>query len=149
MRASKKPRNSQTTSPSNSPSETRTSVTTVEQTWAGPLPPPAVLEGFGRIVENGAERIFTQWEQEASHRRKYEMMSMRWSMALDGIGHVLAFIFAMSALAVAAWAASINQPWVATVLGGGTIAAVVAALVYRGSKRSKTTDGSQRALHTR
>lgn len=29
----------------------------VETQWFGPLPPPAALDQFGRIVEDGAERI--------------------------------------------------------------------------------------------
>ena len=42
------------------------------QQWQGPLPPPAALEQFDRIVPNGAERIFAMVEQEQAHRIKYE-----------------------------------------------------------------------------
>jgi uncharacterized membrane protein len=90
------------------------------------------VEQFDQLVENGAERIFRQWELETDHRRKYEAAALQGSIWLDGIGRVTAFVFAIAALVVTGWAASIGEPWVAAVLGGGTIAAVVTALVYRG-----------------
>jgi hypothetical protein len=43
-----------------------------------------------------------------------------------------AFAFCMSALALTAWCAAIGQGWIAAVVGGGTIATVAAALVYKG-----------------
>jgi uncharacterized membrane protein len=133
MRASKRARNNPLASPKNAEGASDTNVTKVEHaSWAGPLPPPAILEQFNQIVENGAERIFSQWELETAHPRAYEASALRGSMWLDGIGRVTAFTFAMAALVVTAWAAWIGQSWVATVLGGGTIAAVAAALVYRG-----------------
>ena len=39
---------------------------------SGPLPHPAELREFNDIVDNGAERIFLQWEGQADHRRKLE-----------------------------------------------------------------------------
>lgn len=36
--------------------------------WAGPLPPPAALEHFNKIVPGGAERIFKMTEKEQEHR---------------------------------------------------------------------------------
>ncbi|WAR43739.1 DUF2335 domain-containing protein [Methylomonas rapida] len=40
--------------------------TKVSVGWSGPLPPPAALEQFDTIIENGAERIFKMAEAEQS-----------------------------------------------------------------------------------
>jgi len=50
----------------NSPSSTDTKVSAVG--WIGPLPPPAALQQFDSIIENGAERIFKMAEAEQAAR---------------------------------------------------------------------------------
>jgi uncharacterized membrane protein len=99
------------------------------QSWAGPLPPPAILEGFNQVTENGAERIFQQWELETAHRRKMEERDFRWSVAEGFFGKTLAFIFVVLALGLAAYAVFMGANWLAAFLAAGTIASVVAAFI--------------------
>ena len=40
--------------------------------FSGPLPPPALLEEYGRVVPNGAERVFSMAEAQSSHRIEME-----------------------------------------------------------------------------
>ena len=40
--------------------------------YSGPLPHPGILEQYNRIVPNGAERIFAQFESQSAHRQKIE-----------------------------------------------------------------------------
>jgi uncharacterized membrane protein len=112
--------------PGDSPSEA-----IVQVGWAGPLPDPRSLAA-AQLVENGAERTVRQWEIEADHRRRQETASLRATFRADMVGRITAFIFCMSALALTAWCAAIGQGWIAAVVGGGTIATVAAALVYKG-----------------
>lgn len=49
--------------------------------WAGPLPPPAALEHFNRIVPDGAERIFKMAEKEQEHRIRFEADGQAASIA--------------------------------------------------------------------
>lgn len=44
----------------------------VSQHWNGPLPPPAALAEFDRIIPSGAERIMAMVEIEQAHRIEYE-----------------------------------------------------------------------------
>ena len=37
--------------------------------FAGPLPPPEILEQYNRLVPDAAERILTMAETQAAHRR--------------------------------------------------------------------------------
>jgi uncharacterized membrane protein len=140
MRASKKRRNLEPTSRT-AEAESRDVVVTEQQAWSGPLPPPERLQQFDAIVENGAERIFQQWEREADHRRAYESKALRAHVRLDAMGRIMAFAFAMSTLGLAAWFATIGQSWLSALFGGGTIAAVTTALVKDHSrKRSRISN---------
>ena len=99
--------------------------------WQGPLPPPAVLEGFARLVPDAPERIFRQWELEAEHRRTYERHALDAATRRDVRGQISALVFAVAALSVSAFALWLGQPWVAGTIGGGTIASVVGAFLYQ------------------
>lgn len=97
--------------------------------WAGPLPPPSILEQFNEVAENGAERIFQQWEAESAHRRSMERRDLKWAIAEGFFGKSLAFLFVAGALALAAFAISQGATWLAAFLAAGTIASVVWAFV--------------------
>ncbi|WP_162244568.1 DUF2335 domain-containing protein [Afipia sp. Root123D2] len=97
--------------------------------WSGPLPPPAALDEFNRIVPGGAERIFNQFEAEGAHRRELEQRQSKFLVRDVHIGQFLAGLFAISGLAVAALAIYLDKPWAATVIGGGTIAPIVYAFL--------------------
>jgi uncharacterized membrane protein len=102
-----------------------------EQTlWSGPLPPPQTLEEFRQLVPDAPERIFRQWEEESNHRRKYEDTALKASIRSDRRGQIAAAIFAVGALVLTAVCVVYNQPWIAAILGGGTIASVVTAFLY-------------------
>lgn len=106
------------------------------QQWAGPLPPPSILDGFNQVAENGAERIFQQWERESDHRREMERRDFKWSVAEGFFGKALAFIFVLTALGLAAYAISEGATWLAALLAGGTIVSVVLAFIATNRPRS-------------
>jgi uncharacterized membrane protein len=139
MRASKRRRNLEPAR-QRAEIETHQIVLAEQQAWSGPLPHPETLQQFDALVENGAERIFQQWEREAAHRRAYEDRALRAHLRLDAVGRAMAFIFAMSTLGLAAWFATIGESWIAALFGGGTIATVATAFISRSGKRSKNSD---------
>lgn len=96
MRASKKRRNHDLVRRETEDDNAALGLT--EHSWSGPLPPPAALREFDDLVENGAERIVCEWEQESAHRRNYEIKALRAHVWLDSLRRISAFIFAMSAL---------------------------------------------------
>lgn len=103
--------------------------------WEAPLPPPSVLDGFNQVVENGAERIVSNWEVESAHRRDRERDEQRLHYRDTREARYCALGFVLAALAVSAFFAYLNQPWLAGILGGGTIASVVWAFVYRQKRK--------------
>jgi len=46
-----------------------------QQSFRGPLPPPAMLREYNEIVENGAERIRAKGEKEQAHRHLKKMIT--------------------------------------------------------------------------
>ena len=135
MRRSKRSRNSPSPAPARQEAEAgeQGGVSVVrreEALWQGPLPPPSALEEFKRLVPDAPERIFQQWEAEAAHRRAYEQRALKGTIARDRRGQWAAISFAMSALALAAFGVWMREPWVAGIVGFGTIAAVVGAFLY-------------------
>ncbi len=126
-RASKKRRNQP---PAPAKAERRTLVTVHQSSWEGPLPPPQIIEEFDRIVPGAAKSIIQNWEAESAHRRTFE----RRSLTIEGFerigGRILALAFALAALGVAAYLASIGAEWAGGLIGSGTIASVVASMVY-------------------
>jgi uncharacterized membrane protein len=50
----------------------RQEVSSVQYSYSGPLPHPDILQQYDRIVPNGAERIFAQFESQSAHRRMIE-----------------------------------------------------------------------------
>jgi uncharacterized membrane protein len=108
--------------------------------WSGPLPPPAALDEFNRIVPGGAERIFAQFEAEGARRRELERRQSKFVVRDVHIGQGLAGLFALSGLAVAALAIVYNAPWAATIIGGGTIGPIVYAFLRQTWKQPNEDD---------
>ena len=129
-RSLKKRRNQPPAPTPESRTERRTLVRLQHSSWEGPLPPPIIIEEFDRIVPGAAARILDEWEAEAAHRRAFE----RRAVVIEGLerigGRILAFAFAVAALGVAVYLASIGAEWASGLIGTGTIASVVASLVY-------------------
>ena len=93
--------------------------------WQAPIPPPEIIRGYNEVIPNGAERLFRQFEIEAEERRAFNRRGQthQFIVALSGRGSAL--IFALAALAVAAYALYLNHPTAAAIIGGSTIALVV------------------------
>ncbi|HKJ61585.1 MAG TPA: DUF2335 domain-containing protein [Hyphomicrobiales bacterium] len=97
--------------------------------WKGPLPPPQALAAFDDVVENGAERVFKQFENEGNHRRKMERLHLTAQVQDLRLGKMLAFVFVMSMIGTAIYAISSGYPTLAGILGGGVLTSVVWAFV--------------------
>ena len=126
----KKPPAKRSPQPSNEQQTHRHEISVQQHSWKAPLPPPSVLAEFNQVVENGAERIVRAWEVESEHRREIDRREQRWFYANALTGKVFAFLFVMAALGLSAWALYLDRPWLAGILAGTTLAAVVGAFVH-------------------
>jgi uncharacterized membrane protein len=91
------------------------------------MPPPEIVRGYNDVIENGAERLFRQFELEAEHRRDLQRRAQTHNLIIALSGRTAALVFSLSALGVATLALHWGYPWPAAVIGGSTIGLVVAA----------------------
>lgn len=108
-----------------------------EVSWTGPLPPPAALEHFDRIIPGGASRILEMAEREQSHRIKLEnsMLASETSDTRRGqwFGAGVAFAALIGAVLTVLYGA---HPSVSIALVSVPVLGIVKALVDgRSSKR--------------
>jgi uncharacterized membrane protein len=85
------------------------------------------VRGYNEVIENGAERLFRQFELEADHRRALQKRGQTHNLIVALSGRGAALIFSLTALAVAAYALYLGHPIAAGVIGGTAIGLVVAA----------------------
>lgn len=105
--------------------------------WSGPLPPPAALEQFNSIIDNGAERIFKMAEAEQAARLAREAEAAQYEITkLDAIrrdsrrGQWLGFTIALAAVIAASATAYFGaHPAVSIALVGVPILGIVKAII--------------------
>jgi uncharacterized membrane protein len=101
----------------------------------GPLPSPDTLIRYNQAVPDAAERIPALAERQAAHRQQMEKRSVESELGRAWYGLVCALIAALAVLGAATYFASIGQAWVAGVLGGPDIVALVTSFVYGTERR--------------
>jgi uncharacterized membrane protein len=116
-------------------SVTRTEIKSAS--WQGPLPDPSSLREFNDIVPGLAEKIVSEFQTEAAHRRDFEKTALKASIRTDIFSRISALVFAISALIVAGYCAFLGLPTAAIAIGGVTIAAVVSAFIWGRSRDSE------------
>jgi len=101
--------------------------------WAGPLPPPAALEHFERVIPGGAERILRMAEIEQSHRIDNEQKSLRAGIADTRLGKYLGTAITVLAIIAALVVVYLRGPWqVAVAFVGVPVLTAVRALIRGG-----------------
>lgn len=111
--------------------------------WSGPLPPPAALEQFDTIIENGAERIFKMAEAEQAARLAREAEAIQYEITkFEAIrqdnrrGQWLGFAIALTAVIAASATAYFGaHPSVSIALVGVPILGIVKAIINSRSDR--------------
>ena len=96
-----------------------------------------MLDDYGQVIENGAERLFAMAEKEGEHRQYCEKKTVdssaayRRSSATDArLGLVFGFLIAVFFLLASVYVVTSGYPVAGTILGSLDIAALVGAFVY-------------------
>lgn len=101
--------------------------------WSGPLPPPAVLDGFEQAVPGSSKLIVNEFQAEAEHRRSQERKQGTLTFVDTLIGRLTALAFAGGGFYVTHQAIIHSESWVGSIVGGGMIVSGMAVLI-RGRK---------------
>ena len=116
-------------------SSASTTQTIASQHWSGPLPHPADLDQFDRLIPNGAERIFVMVEQEQAHRIKHGNTVLNATIADTRRGHWLGGTISVIAIAGSVLAVYIGaHPTVSVALVGLPLATVIRSMIQGRSK---------------
>lgn len=96
----------------------RAQFTATATTFSGPIPPPAILEQYARIIPDLPERIVAQFENQSTHRRGLETKVVDGGIVAQKMGSVFGFTIAMTCLLGGFW-----------LLHGGKDAAGIASII--------------------
>jgi len=66
--------------------------------YQAPLPPPAMLEHYERVLPGSADRILRMAEQQSAHRQDLEARKLRSDIRNESMGQILAFTLALVGL---------------------------------------------------
>jgi len=98
-------------------------------TFLGPIPHPAILEGYEKIVPGAAERILIMAESSMKHQQQYDNALLEASRKQAARGQILGFLIGLSAIGASMFSAFIGYPVLAGILGGTTVVSLVVAFV--------------------
>lgn len=110
-----------------------------EVSWSGPLPPPAALEQFDRIIEGGASRILAMAEREQTHRIEAEKAAISAEIKDTKRGQWLGALIPVIAVCGAIYTAFLGaSPWVSIALVSVPVLGMVKAIINgRGSPKGE------------
>lgn len=100
-----------------------------QATFSGPMPPPAVLEGYERLVKGAAERILVMAESDAKHQQEIEFAALHAADAEIKRGQLFGFVIGLTALGASMLALAMGSPAVAGVIGGTTVVGLVSVFI--------------------
>lgn len=121
---------------------TPVTVTHQEVQYSGPIPPPAMLDQYNRIVPGAAERIIKMAEQQHSHRITLESKVIASDIRNSILGVICAFVITLAVLLLAGYSIHKNQTWAAGFFSVLGIGGLVSTFIYgtqsrRGEREQK------------
>ncbi len=119
---------------------------------SGPLPAPEELVAFGQISPDFPERIMRMAEIEQQHRieidkaqvsaQKQELDRLDHIAKVNGrnatLGMLVSLTVIIVVMAATVYCVHQHQQWPASVLGGGGLVAIIAAIMYGGKLKQNT-----------
>ena len=93
------------------------------------MPPPAILEGYERLVPGSAERILAMAESDTKHQQEIEFAALRAAESEIKRGQIFGFSIGIMALVASMLALAMGSPAVAGVIGGATVVGLVSVFI--------------------
>lgn len=124
-----------------------TVTTTVSASYAGLLPPPAMLEYYARILPGGVEWIIKTAESQIAHRQALETKKLESDIQREKTGQVFAFVITLVVILVGGTVIYVGR---STAGGFALIIAALASLagvfIYGRHKTSKELEARRRFM---
>lgn len=97
--------------------------------FSGPLPHPSILAGYENCMPGAADRILRMTEAEGEHRRFVENTIIARDFDEARRGQYCATAITVIALLISGLSIYLGQILVAVLFGGGSLAAIITALL--------------------
>jgi uncharacterized membrane protein len=101
----------------------------------GPLPSPSVFQKYEEVLPGAAERILIMAEKQSEHRRDIEAKVISSDTFNSKLGLIFGFIIGMTALIGSYLLITHGMVIPGSILGGGTVVALVSTFVYGSRQR--------------
>jgi uncharacterized membrane protein len=108
--------------------------------YAGPLPHPELLEGYNRVIENGAVRVLEMAERQSLHRMELEKALVKEQLRQSRWGQYFGVLLAILCLGVSTLLALQGKETVASVFASTTIIGLVAVFVIGRRQQAKSAE---------
>lgn len=113
----------------------------IEKTsWSGPLPPPAILQGYNDSIHDGAERIFRMAEGQSQYRMEMEKLVVQEEHHQVRTGQHFALVVALAFLFVSGTLIWYNHDVAGTVLGSIDLVALVSTFIFGKTQSRKVLE---------
>lgn len=109
----------------------------IQKSHIGPLPDVETLDGYARLIPDGAERIMQMAERQQAHRISLEDKVVSGQITQSNIGQWLAFFIGLAALGGAVYCIAIGAEIGGSVLGVGGITGLVTAFIQGRKSQEK------------
>ena len=113
------------------------SLTTTAQAFAGPLPPPQILEKYNNIVTGAADRIIAMAENQAKHRHQLELEVINSEIKNSRTGLHYGLIIGLSSIIGGVVCILLGHQIGGSIIGGSGITGLVSVFVYGSRERRK------------
>lgn len=101
----------------------------IAQHYQGPLPPPAMMEDYDRIIPDGANRLMNLLEQQTSHRIAMEEKLVSGNILVTRTGQLIAAVLSVFFGLVAAFLGYFGHDVLAGSIGVTTIIGLAVVFV--------------------
>jgi len=104
-------------------------IVTTAIAFQGPLPPPGMLEHYGRIIPDGAERLMALLEKQTDHRVNMETKLVDGRVSVAKTGQWMAFILSLFFGSISVFLGYTNHEWLAGTIATTTIVGLAVVFV--------------------
>lgn len=127
-------------------------IVTTAIAFQGPLPPPEMLEHYGKLIPNGPERMMALLEKQTDHRIAMETKLVNGRVSVTRTGQWMAFVLSVFFGSTAAFLGINGHEWLAGTIATTTIIGLAVVFVLGkepGQKQPKQEAESNSAKQSR
>jgi uncharacterized membrane protein len=126
-----------------------TTITHVEASYTGPIPPPGMLVKYNEAVPGAADRILVMAERQSAHREAIESKVVDAGIKSQTRGSWFGFIISMTAIVGGIYLIKLGKSTEGLIAIIGSLAALAGVFVYGKRKESKELKEKSDALAKR